>query len=424
MDGPRTIVLNRQNGAFGFTLRHFIVYPPDVHDPVVAKKLATCGLANFSQPMDTVFVKKVIKESEADYAGLREGDRLIAVNGIPVSMQFQFADIVATIQKTPKTLVIQIVPKCYDILQTVSVRRVDPTVNNLSLQFFSETAHNPETNQRPQAQLPVRSSLSKRPETFTLPSVAEKQEALYSSLMPANNRTLMFHNPKMAIVQPRIVQFPPDGYKNQLAAPISSNQEVKDVIMSRLRHQIEQKEEFLKRPNKPLVLEPANSREQPRMFSQQNRLKPDWPEMKSDYAKSLDSMRQQQSVSQELSDIQSSRFALREQFFKDRNSIANSPNSAYFSLPTSPYYVQEPGGHSSFIGGSSSSVTEGSQHMSTISEKPKGDDNRHVRVIGSSPIPSQGLRIVSERTKQFESGRPLSPDGIDRTSLYTSELSR
>lgn len=120
MDGPRTIVLNRQNGAFGFTLRHFIVYPPDVHDPVVAKKLATCGLANFSQPMDTVFVKKVIPESEAEYSGLREGDRLIAVNGIPVSLQFQFADIVATIQQTPKSLVIQIVPKCYDILQTVS----------------------------------------------------------------------------------------------------------------------------------------------------------------------------------------------------------------------------------------------------------------------------------------------------------------
>jgi hypothetical protein len=120
MDGPRTIVLNRQNGAFGFTLRHFIVYPPDVHDPVVAKKLATCGLANFSQPMDSVFVKKVIPESEADYAGLREGDRLIAVNNVPVSLQFQFADIVATIQKTPKTLCIQIVPKCYDILQTVS----------------------------------------------------------------------------------------------------------------------------------------------------------------------------------------------------------------------------------------------------------------------------------------------------------------
>ena len=121
MDGPRTIVLQRQNGAFGFTLRHFIVYPPDVQDPAIAKKLEQCGLANFSQPMDTVFVKKVIPNSEADNAGLKEGDRLIAVNGIPVSLQFQFADIVATIQKTPKTLVIQIVPKCYDILQTVCI---------------------------------------------------------------------------------------------------------------------------------------------------------------------------------------------------------------------------------------------------------------------------------------------------------------
>lgn len=120
MEGPRNIVLNRQNGAFGFTLRHFILYPPEVHDPVVTKRLAACGLSDFSQPMDSVFVKKVIPHSQADYAGLKEGDRLIAVNGIPVSLQFQFADIVATIQTTPKTLIIQIVPKNFDVLQTVS----------------------------------------------------------------------------------------------------------------------------------------------------------------------------------------------------------------------------------------------------------------------------------------------------------------
>lgn len=305
-------------------------------------------------------------------------------------------------------------------------------------QFFSETAHNPETNQRPQPQLPpVRSSImsTKRPEPFALPTVSEKQEAVYSSLMPAansNRNPISFsgHNPKnLAIVQPRILhnpnqmQFAVDhGFKN---SSMSANQEVKDVIMSRLRHQIEQKEEFLKRPNKPLLLEPPTPCDQnqvQRSFHHQpNRLKPDWPELKSDYAKSLDSMRQQQSVSQELSDIQSSRFALREQFFKDRNSITNNSNSAYFSLPTSPYYVQEPPqpNASSFIG-SSSSITEGA----SSNDKAKSDDNRHLRVIGASPIPSQGLRIVSERTKQFESGRPLSPDGIDRTSLYKSELSR
>lgn len=34
--------------------------------------------------------------------------------------------------------------------------------------------------------------------------------------------------------------------------------------------------------------------------------------------------------------------------------------------------------------------------------------------------------MVSERTKQFESGRPLSPDGstVDRTTLFQSELCR
>lgn len=263
--------------------------------------------------------------------------------------------------------------------------------------------------------MPVRSSvmpmLAKRPEQFSLPSVTEKQEALYSSLMPVVNRNLLIsgHNPRMPIAQQRVMS----QSSSQFSAPISNNQEVKDVIMSRLRHQIEQKEEFLKRPNKPLLLEPPpfTHQQQPnqssRIFSQ-NRLKPDWPELKSDYAKSLDSMRQQQSVSQELSDIQSSRFALREQFFKDRNSVSNA---AYFSLPTSPYYVQDQQPNSSFIG-SACSIAEGH-------EIPKTDDNRHMKVPTS-----QGLRIVSERTKQFESGRPLSPDGIDRTSLYKSELSR
>ncbi|KAG5682855.1 hypothetical protein PVAND_012176 [Polypedilum vanderplanki] len=391
MNGPaRTIVLQRQNGAFGFTLRHFIVYPPDVQDPAIVKKLEACGLANFSQPMDTVFVKKVIPKSEADVAGLKEGDRLIAVNGIPVSLQFQFADIVATIQKTPKTLVIQIVPKCYDILQT----------------FFSETAHNPETNQRPVAAA-VRST---------------NPEALYSSLMPvvsANSRSVYAGNGNpMAIVQPRVLQNikqvqyssdltpqppqPQQGFKNQYTSPINSD--VKEAILSRLRHQIEQKEEFLKRPNKPLILEPTQQQQQQQRatlaFSQPNRLA---PSTSSDYGRSLDSMRNQQSVSQELADIQNNRFAIREQFFKDRNST----NNAYFSLPTSPYYIQD--GQQSMIGGSSSNS------MTCESLRP---------VIGTSPIPSQGLRIVSERTKQFESGRPLSPDGIDRTSLFRGELSR
>lgn len=272
---------------------------------------------------------------------------------------------------------------------------------------------------------------AKRPE-FMLSTVTETQEAIHSPLMHLvnsnRNSILAGHNPRMAIVQPRMLQNPYESevqgmhvIKN-INTPINANQEVKDVIMSRLRHQIEQKEEFLNRPSRPLVLEPTP--QQMSMDQGQSaakgytRLKSDWPELKSDYAKSLDSMRQQQSVSQELVDIQNSRLAIREQFFKDRNAMY-SPNNAYFSLPTSPYYVQEPQTSSlMFMGSSSSSITEAS---SSRLDPSRIDDKR---VMGSSPIPSQGLRIVSERTKQFESGRPLSPDGIDRTSLYKSELSR
>lgn len=303
--------------------------------------------------------------------------------------------------------------------------------------------------------MPIMSSSSnnkRQQEPFSLQSVSEKQaaEALYSPLIPivnTSNRNVYAGNGNpMAIVQPRILQNlsqvqydqqqqQAQGFKNQYPQTGSIiNTEIKEALLSRLRHQIEQKEEFLKRPNKPLILEPTQqsqqqlTRDQAQFqrstfnFPQPNRLKPDsWTpststDLKLDYGRSLDSMRgsQQQSLSQELSDIQSNRFALREQFFKDKSS---TNNNAYFSLPTSPYYIQDGQQSGSFIG-SSSSMNEGS------SLRVEDSNNRHLRVIGSSPIPSQGLRIVSERTKQFESGRPLSPDGIDRTSLYKSELSR
>jgi hypothetical protein len=274
---------------------------------------------------------------------------------------------------------------------------------------------------------------------FPMQSVTgEKQEALY---MPVSNRSVYAGNGNpMAIVQPRILQNSTQHQQLFNASPINS--EVKDAILSRLRHQIEQKEEFLKRPNKPLLLEPTPQQQQQMTreqmqfqratynFPQPNRLKAEWLPQNVEHGRSLESMRQQQlqlqqqqqSASQELSDIQSNRFAIREQFFKDRSSTSN----AYFSLPTSPYYAQESPqqqqqqqSNGSFIGSNSSMTEEGSLSI-------KSDDNRHhhLRVIGSSPIPSQGLHIVSERTKQFESGRPLSPDGIDRTALYKSELSR
>jgi C-terminal processing protease CtpA/Prc len=90
-----------------------------LQEPTVAGRLAAAGALNFAQPMDTVFVKKVHQNSPAHFAGLQEGDRLLAVNGMPVAGT-QYAHVVAAIQQTPKTLTLQVVPKNYDILQTVS----------------------------------------------------------------------------------------------------------------------------------------------------------------------------------------------------------------------------------------------------------------------------------------------------------------
>lgn len=85
----------------------------------MAGRLAAAGALTFAQPMDTIFVKEVHVGSPAHHAGLKKGDRLLAVNGMPVAGT-PYAHVVAVIQQTPKTLTLQVVPKNYDILQTVS----------------------------------------------------------------------------------------------------------------------------------------------------------------------------------------------------------------------------------------------------------------------------------------------------------------
>lgn len=103
--------------------------------------------------MDTVFVKEVRPYGPAQFAGLQTGDRLLSVNGMPVAGT-PYNRVVATIQQAPSSLTLSVVPKECDILQTVSIGKMEPNGVFNSLfrfvnQFFSETAHNPETNQRP-----------------------------------------------------------------------------------------------------------------------------------------------------------------------------------------------------------------------------------------------------------------------------------
>lgn len=68
--------------------------------------------------MDTIFVKNVAEGSRAKEAGLQRGDRIIAVNGIPVGDK-SYAQVVRLIQRSPDYLHLLVVPKEDDVLQQV-----------------------------------------------------------------------------------------------------------------------------------------------------------------------------------------------------------------------------------------------------------------------------------------------------------------
>nr|CAD7428275.1 unnamed protein product [Timema monikensis] len=134
--GPRSLFLRRCENGFGFTLRHFIVYPPESYtvlqgDHRWGLRQGDQGLA-LDEPMDTIFVKNVRESSPAHAAGLSTGDRIIAVNGQTIT-SYTYAQVVQLIQQSDTYLHLLVVPKEDDILQ----------------RYFGETAHNPETNQRP-----------------------------------------------------------------------------------------------------------------------------------------------------------------------------------------------------------------------------------------------------------------------------------
>ncbi|XP_044734281.1 uncharacterized protein LOC123296735 isoform X2 [Chrysoperla carnea] len=128
--GPRSLYLRRQENGFGFTLRHFIVYPPEPLDDD--------GSGGFpTQPMDTIFVKRVVEGGAGALAGLRQGDRIVSVNGQTIN-GLTYAQVVGLIKRSPQYLHLLVVPQQDDVLQ----------------KYFCETAHNPETNRRPSIQEP------------------------------------------------------------------------------------------------------------------------------------------------------------------------------------------------------------------------------------------------------------------------------
>ncbi|XP_075299740.1 rho GTPase-activating protein 23 isoform X1 [Opisthocomus hoazin] len=119
--GPKTVVLRKSSqGGFGFTLRHFIVYPPEsaVHSSTKEEENGNQAGPPRSrlEPMDTIFVKSVREDGPAHQAGLRTGDRLVKVNGESIIGK-TYSQVIALIQNSDDALELSIMPKDEDILQ-------------------------------------------------------------------------------------------------------------------------------------------------------------------------------------------------------------------------------------------------------------------------------------------------------------------
>ncbi|KAL0984450.1 hypothetical protein UPYG_G00141710 [Umbra pygmaea] len=128
--GPRTVLLQKNSQGFGFTLRHFIVYPPEssLHNNLKDEENGNtngkgCQRGRL-EPMDTIFVKSVREKGPAHRAGLCTGDRLVKVNGESV-LGKTYSQVIALIQNSDSVLELSIMPKDEDVLQLVSAYSQD-----------------------------------------------------------------------------------------------------------------------------------------------------------------------------------------------------------------------------------------------------------------------------------------------------------
>ncbi|XP_024119166.1 rho GTPase-activating protein 23 isoform X3 [Oryzias melastigma] len=130
--GPRTIYLQKNSQGFGFTLRHFIVYPPEssVHCLKGDENGSTperIGQPPRLEPVDTIFVKSVKENGPAHEAGLCTGDRLVRVNGESV-LGKTYSQVIMLIQNSEDILELSIMPKDEDVLQLVSAYSQDASL--------------------------------------------------------------------------------------------------------------------------------------------------------------------------------------------------------------------------------------------------------------------------------------------------------
>ncbi|XP_058036507.1 rho GTPase-activating protein 21 isoform X3 [Ahaetulla prasina] len=122
--GLKLIALRRSPMGFGFTLRHFIVYPPESAIQISLKDeengnksgRARARARKKPEPVDTIFVKQVREGGPAFEAGLSTGDRIIKVNRESIIGK-TFSQVIGLIQNSDDDLELSVMPKDEDILQ-------------------------------------------------------------------------------------------------------------------------------------------------------------------------------------------------------------------------------------------------------------------------------------------------------------------
>lgn len=82
--------------------------------------------------MDTIFVREVRAGSAADRAGLVTGDRIVSINGEPVTGR-SYGQVIDLIHKCGSSLQLLVVPKEDDILQLVGVSLMYSFLFSLSI---------------------------------------------------------------------------------------------------------------------------------------------------------------------------------------------------------------------------------------------------------------------------------------------------
>ncbi|KAJ0180336.1 hypothetical protein K1T71_003740 [Dendrolimus kikuchii] len=424
---PRTIVIQRPDArhGFGFTLRHLVVYPPESLQELYedARHLAVGAVG---APMDTIFVRSVRPGGPAAAAGLRAGDRVLAVNGEPVACgrsRAPYARVVQLAQREPRILRLTVVPRDHDLLQ----------------RYFSEAAYNPETNQRPiEMPAPVTEHESRlfdayrRPRaSLPAPQVPTRREdpeyASVASLVPSRYDVGRMPGTPHYLLH--------DGRRESDTSLPSSAAESKDslgsfdsnstltgrelddsIILSRIRKSLEQKEAFLRRPSQPtgwVTPDAPPPIKQKEFYARPQKLqKPAWPPPAASppLAASPPPQQQIQDKRDECSaSVDSGTFSGYGEVngTHDKNKLKQDKNQ--FVATLSKIQETAPSIHSANLGTVNNGATTEAKDEAVNSSN---QDNKY-------PVPE--LQLVTARTRQLEEARG---GGERRTEVARSELAR